>query len=260
MQCCSSTTRRWVRSNNPSRSVASQQQTFCSSPTIASHIGARTIPYPATVAFDPQYSSPTQSLSSLRISGPKGQLSINIHPFVKIAHLPTSAPPALSSIVPIQVSVLDPTIKHQRAIWGLTRSLIANAVEGVSTGYELSLRLVGVGYRATLEDIGQQTPGRLDDTALVSSTQRLNLKLGFAHPVLVNLPPDVRATVPNSTTIVLSGTDKQRLGEVAARVRAWRAPEPYNVRGITPEMLVSLITNTLLPINYMNSIRGREFS
>lgn len=60
--------------------------------------------------------------------------------------------------------------------------------------------------------------------------QRLNLKLGFAHPVLIDLPVDVQAATPSSTTIVLSGIDKQRLGEVAARIRRWRIPEPYNVR------------------------------
>lgn len=256
MQCCSNTTRRWARSSQSSRSIASQQQTFSSSPTITSHIGARAIPYPSTVAFDPQYSSSAHSLTSLRISGPKGQLSINIHPFVQIAHLPTSSASALPSSIPIQVSVLDPTIKHQRAIWGLTRSLIANAVEGVSTGYELSLRLVGVGYRATLEDFAQKVTGRLGDTTLTNSTQRLNLKLGFAHPVLVNLPPDVFAAVPNSTTIVLSGTDKQRLGEVAARVRAWRVPEPYNVRSFSRQMHVLFPTDTL---QYINSNRAREY-
>lgn len=94
----------------------------------------------------------------------------------------------------------------------MSRSLINNAVIGVTTGYTKQLSLVGVGYRASM----------------VTPTQ-LHLKLGFAHPVLIDLPTDVVATTPSSTEVLLSGIDKQRVGEVAASIRRWRVPEPYNV-------------------------------
>lgn len=140
-------------------------------------------------------------------------------------------------------------MKHQRAIWGLTRSLLANAVEGVSTGYTLSLRLVGVGYRATLEEIPSAS-------AQLPPSQRLNLKLGFAHPVLIDLPADVVASTPSTTNIVLAGIDKQRLGEVAARIRRWRQPEPYNVGSARRLVLVTVPSaKPLLPVR-----RGKAYS
>nr|CRX79174.1 hypothetical protein ls5931a1_00001 [Leucosporidium scottii] len=147
-------------------------------------------------------------------------------PFVHLEPLPhaTQATPQYS------VRVDDPTVKHQRAVWGLTRSLLANAIVGVSAGYSLSLRLVGVGYRAAVEPIPSSPSTSAPSTSTSISTHRLNLKLGYAHPVLINLPADVTAATPSTTTITLTGIDKQRLGEVAARIRSWRVPEPYNVR------------------------------
>ncbi|KAK4700292.1 transcription factor STE12, partial [Phenoliferia sp. Uapishka_3] len=167
----------------------------------------------------------------VRVEGPKGRLYVDLQPFVRLEYSPNSLlPPSTTTSssplsVPnssvISVLVTDPAVKHQRAIWGLTRSLIANAVSGVSAGYTLSLRLVGVGYRAVMEE----RPG-FGEAGAVS--QRINLKLGYAHPVLIDLPTDVFASTPTTTTIVLTGIDKQRLGEVAARIRRWRRPEPYN--------------------------------
>jgi large subunit ribosomal protein L6 len=200
---------------------------FSNNSILRSHIGSLPINFNKNnISLDNQTIA-----NNLIIKGELGQLSIKIHPFVNLIYSDPTAtttttttttstttsagPPSDSTLT---LSILDPSIKHQRAIWGLTRSLIANAIQGVSNGYSLSLRLVGVGYRATLEP--STTP---------TLTQRLNLKLGYAHPVLIDLPSDVQASTPSTTVIELKGIDKQRLGEVAARIRRWRVPEPYNV-------------------------------
>jgi large subunit ribosomal protein L6 len=201
-----------------------------SSPPTSSHVGSAPIPLPTTVSFLPPSSSPSVTSSSTfaRVRGPKGELTVDIAPFVRLAVAPRAAvvDEANSDAVKgaeLTVAVADASLKQQRAVWGLTRSLLANAVKGVSEGYTLSLRLVGVGYRAAVEAV----PSISEEP---SSSQRLNLKLGFAHPVLIDLPSDVQATTPLPTSIVLHGIDKQRLGQVAARIRSWRIPEPYNVR------------------------------
>ncbi len=104
--------------------------------------------------------------------------------------------------------------KHAAAMSGTLRSLLANMVQGVSTGFERKLTLVGVGYRA-------QAAG---DT--------LNLNLGFSHPVSYKLPAGVKAETPAQTEIVLKGADKQQVGQVAAEIRAFREPEPYKGKGV----------------------------
>jgi large subunit ribosomal protein L6 len=120
-----------------------------------------------------------------------------------------------------RVTVHDASIKEQRACWGLSRALLANAVAGVSTSFSLTVRLVGIGYRATLESTTSPTTGQ--------TVQRMNLKLGFGHPVLMPVPADIGVEIPSPTTILLTGIDRQRLGEFAARIRSWRVPEPYKV-------------------------------
>ncbi len=104
--------------------------------------------------------------------------------------------------------------KQADAMSGTVRALMANMVKGVSTGFERKLTLVGVGYRA-------QAAG---DT--------LNLTLGFSHPVAYVMPAGVVVTTPTQTEIVLKGADKQRIGQVAAEIRAFREPEPYKGKGV----------------------------
>lgn len=104
--------------------------------------------------------------------------------------------------------------KESSAMAGTFRALIANMVEGVSKGFERKLTLVGVGYRA-------QAQG-----------QALNLQLGFSHPVIYKLPDGVKAETPSQTEIVIKGASKQRVGQVAAEVRAYRPPEPYKGKGV----------------------------
>ena len=104
-----------------------------------------------------------------------------------------------------------------RSLHGLTRTLIANMVEGVSKGYEKKLELVGVGYRAAIKG------------------SNLEMQLGFSHPVIVEPPAGITFTCPDATHIVVSGYDKQLVGETAACIRKWRKPEPYKGKGIRYE-------------------------
>ena len=204
---------------------------FHSSANAPSHVGSAAIPVPSTVTIQlPSLAAvaPGATPAQAIVKGPKGQLAVELASFVRLTQQQQQQQgtegqaPILDHFV---VDIENPAVKHQRAVWGLTRALLANAVVGVSEGYTLPIRLVGVGYRATVEDI---PPSSRTNHPGPQPTQRLNLKLGFAHPVLIDLPPDVTATTPAPNAIALSGIDKQRLGQVAAQIRAWRVPEPYN--------------------------------
>ena len=106
------------------------------------------------------------------------------------------------------------TDSHSRAMSGTMRALVNNMVKGVSTGFEKKLSLVGVGYKA-------QAKG-----------STLNLALGFSHPINYIVPTDLKATTPSPTEIVISGADKQKVGQVASEIRAYRPPEPYKGKGV----------------------------
>jgi large subunit ribosomal protein L6 len=97
---------------------------------------------------------------------------------------------------------------------GTVRALIANCVKGVATGYERKLELVGVGYRAAMQG------------------KDLNLTLGFSHPILFKVPTGVSVETPTQTEILIKGADKQAVGQVAAKIRAFRPPEPYKGKGV----------------------------
>lgn len=136
----------------------------------------------------------------------------------------------------MSVTVQNPDVKAHAALWGLTRALLGNAVVGVSEGYRVVLRLVGVGYRANVEPIPPtlrrlllqpRSPTHTPLTAEEAPTDRLNLKLGYAHPIYEDIPKGITVSTPQPTRIVLQGTDKQKLGLFAAKVRRWRKPEPY---------------------------------
>ena len=97
---------------------------------------------------------------------------------------------------------------------GTTRSLLANMVQGVTNGYEKKLSLIGVGYRAQV------------------SKETLNLALGFSHPVIYKIPEGIKIETPSQTEILIKGIDKQRVGQIAAEIRAFRKPEPYKGKGV----------------------------
>jgi len=104
--------------------------------------------------------------------------------------------------------------RHAKAMFGTVRALVSNMVVGVTKGWERKLQLVGVGYRA-------QAQG-----------DKLNLTLGFSHPVVHQMPKGIKVATPTQTEILISGVDKQQVGQVAAEVRAYRAPEPYKGKGV----------------------------
>ncbi len=107
-----------------------------------------------------------------------------------------------------------PTTEAADKMAGTTRALLANMVKGVTEGYQRKLELVGVGYRAALQG------------------KDLNLTLGFSHPVVFKAPDGITITVPSQTEVLIAGADKQRVGEVAAKIRAFRPPEPYKGKGV----------------------------
>jgi large subunit ribosomal protein L6 len=193
-------------------------RTFATSRILLSHVGSAPVPYPSNLEVVP-------TPSALTLTGPRGTTSIPLPPFVQLSVTPagTTSQPSTSSSPPptptslLTVSVQDPTVKKQRATWGLTRALIANAVKGLTEGYTTSLKLVGVGYRASLEP----------DPASTTAGQRLRLKLDFAHDVLMPIPDYLTVEIPQPTRIVLRGNDKHLIGLYASKIRAWRKPEPY---------------------------------
>jgi large subunit ribosomal protein L6 len=104
--------------------------------------------------------------------------------------------------------------KHARAMWGTTRALINNMVTGVSKGFSVNLEINGVGYRAAVQG------------------NTLNLQLGYSHDIAYPIPSDVKITCERPTAITVTGADRQRVGQVAAEIRAFRPPEPYKGKGV----------------------------
>lgn len=179
-----------------------------------SHIGSKPIPVPDVVKFA---TTPT----SISIEGPLGKTTLPLFPFVNIN---------LSDPKMMFVSVQDAEIREQRRMWGTTRTLISNAVTGVSEGFTVPLYLVGVGYRAAMEE----DPRATDDG---NNGRRLNMKLGYSHPVIIPIPAHIKAEVPSPTKIILSCTEKHLLGLFAAKVRGYRKPEPYKGKVCTSRPL-----------------------
>jgi large subunit ribosomal protein L6 len=164
-----------------------------------SRIGRKPIPVPAgvNVAIEPE---------RVTVNGPKGELSERIHRDITVAQDGE------------QLVVTRPTDRGEhRALHGLTRSLVANMVEGVTAGFEKRLEIQGVGYRAQLK-------GR-----------DLELALGYSHPVPIKAPDGIEFEVPQPTRIVVKGSSKQQVGQIAAVIRKQRPPEPYKGKGIRYE-------------------------
>lgn len=144
--------------------------------------------------------------SGLKIEGPLGKKELDIHPAIGV------------DIQDKQVVFEDKEqSKDTKSLHGLFRSLVSNAVQGVSKGFERVLEINGVGYRADVKG------------------QDLNLSLGFSHPVKLTIPKDVQAKVDKQTKIILSGPDKEVLGQLAAQIRSVRPVEPYKGKGVRYE-------------------------
>ncbi len=139
----------------------------------------------------------------VKVKGSKGELEWNVHELVSVkqedAELKVSA---------------NESSKQATALAGTTRALVNNMVTGVTAGFEKKLTIIGVGYRA-------QAQG-----------QNLNLTLGFSHPVNYEVPQGITVTTPSNTEIVVTGIDKQKVGQVAAEIRSYRPPEPYKGKGV----------------------------
>jgi large subunit ribosomal protein L6 len=139
----------------------------------------------------------------LKITGPKGALERDLCPEMTVRHEGS------------QILVTRPSdLPKHRALHGLTRTLISNMVAGVTQGFEQTLTVVGVGYRASMQG------------------KSLNLAVGLSHPVVVDPPQGIAFAVEGTQTIKISGVDKELVGQTAANIRAWRKPEPYKGKGI----------------------------
>jgi large subunit ribosomal protein L6 len=150
-----------------------------------------------TVSIEPE---------SVHVKGPKGELSERIHRDIDVTQEDG------------QLVVTRPTDRGEhRALHGLTRTLVANMVEGVTNGYEKRLEIQGVGYRAQLKG------------------KNLELAVGYSHPVPIPAPSGIEFEVPQPTRVVIKGISKQQVGEIAAVIRKQRPPEPYKGKGIRYE-------------------------
>ncbi|HRP88510.1 MAG TPA: 50S ribosomal protein L6 [Edaphocola sp.] len=166
-----------------------------------SRIGKKVINLPANVTLT------VSPANEVTVKGPKGELKQTIDRDMKV------------EINGTEVNITRPTdqIRH-RALHGLTRSLVNNMVVGVTDGYELKLELVGVGFRAAV------------------TGQQLDMALGYSHNIILELPVEVKATAVmekgKPPLVTLSSTDKQLVGQVAAKIRSFRKPEPYKGKGV----------------------------
>jgi len=139
----------------------------------------------------------------IKVKGPKGELHRNIHPVIK------------TEISEGEIKFTRPDdIKESRSLHGLTRALVQNMITGVTDSYKKTLEIVGVGYKAELKG------------------KNLLLTIGYSHPIYFVPPDEIALEVPTQTQINISGTDKQLVGLVAAKIRSFRKPEPYKGKGI----------------------------
>lgn len=161
-----------------------------------SRIGKKAIPLPAGVEFNIEG-------QEITVKGPKGSLSVVLVDEVSIS----------KTEIGLLITPRDDS-KRARSMWGMSRTLVANIVTGVSEGYSKTLEIRGVGYRAALKD------------------KTLSLNLGLSHEVNYDAPEGVELKVTKPTEIVVSGIDKQLVGQVAANIRKYRKPEPFKGKGI----------------------------
>lgn len=164
-----------------------------------SRIGKRLIAIPAGVHV-------TMDDRHVKVNGPKGELAHSVHPAV-IARLDQEN---------IMVERQEDS-KLGRSLHGLTRTLLANMIQGVTTGFSKALEIQGVGYRAEVQG------------------PNLTLVLGFSHPIIFQAPPGIQLEVVNQTRVIVSGIDKQLVGQTAAIIRSFKKPEPYKGKGIRYE-------------------------
>lgn len=161
-----------------------------------SRIGKKPVPVPSGVTA-------TINGQMVEVKGPKGQLSFVLNSLV-LAEMNDDG---------ISITMREDS-KPARAMWGMSRTMVENLVTGVSKGFEKKLEITGVGYRATMQG------------------KNLQLALGFSHDVVYETPEGITIATPKPTEIVVTGIDKQKVGQVAAEIREYRGPEPYKGKGV----------------------------
>lgn len=164
-----------------------------------SRIGKKPVPIPGAVTA-------TVAGQTVTMKGPKGELAFTAPELIKLERNGTG----------IEVAPRDDT-KSARAMWGMSRTRIANLITGVTEGYAKTLEIQGVGFRAAMK-----------------AKDQLHMQIGFSHDILHKIPPgvDVKVSGAKSDVITVSGIDKQLVGQVAAEIRAYRKPEPYQGKGV----------------------------
>ena len=161
-----------------------------------SRIGKKPVTVPQGVTLDLKG-------SEVAVKGPKGELRRTLHPEMQLALADGTFTVARPSEEP-----------RHKALHGLTRTLVQNMIDGVSKGFVKTLEIQGVGYKAEAKPYG------------------VNLVVGFSHPVKYEAPKGIKITVENNTTVKIEGADKEKVGQVAAELRAVRPPEPYKGKGV----------------------------
>lgn len=277
------------RSSLPEIAVATPRQQQAR----RSHIGSAVLYVPPTTNLsvlpfapvsNPSRRQPTslKKAGSIEVKGPLGTVLVPLQDYVELrwqqeeaaadsaakastasSSSSSSANTSTAETKRLQLVVRDAKEKAQRSTWGLTRALLANALEGVEEGHSVVIRLVGVGYRAAVEADPFPRPDKFDEalgsavTAGSSSTnnfesseqrqyylrrleefqktqmakepKRLSLKLGYSHPIYMPVPRGLTCLTPAPTRIIIKGVDKEAVGLFASKIRNWRKPEPYKV-------------------------------
>jgi large subunit ribosomal protein L6 len=164
-----------------------------------SRIGKKPVPVPTGVTANVEG-------QTVKVKGPKGALEVVLPDDVTVKMESGS----------VKVDPRNET-KRARSMWGTSRTLVNNLITGVTKGYEKKLEITGVGYRAALQG------------------KNLQIALGYSHDVIYPIPAGIAITTPKPTEILVAGIDKQKVGQVAAEIRAFRAPEPYKGKGVKYE-------------------------
>jgi large subunit ribosomal protein L6 len=161
-----------------------------------SRIGKKPVSVPKGVTI-------TQNGNSITVKGPRGELTRTLPADMHVA------------VTAEEITVTRPSEEQRhKALHGLTRTLIANMVDGVTTGFTKTLEIIGVGYKAEVRPYG------------------LQMALGYSHPIEVRAPAGIKLTAPNPTTVIVNGANKEIVGQVAAEIRSLRPPEPYKGKGV----------------------------
>ena len=161
-----------------------------------SRIGKKPVPVPQGVSV-------TLAGQDVTVKGPKGQLALHLVEEIEATQVQEGI-----SVMPREMS------KRGRMMWGMSRTLVANMIKGVSEGFQTDLEITGVGYRAAVQG------------------SNLQLQLGYSHDVFYPIPDGITIKCDKPTAISVSGIDAQKVGQVAAEIRDWRPPEPYKGKGV----------------------------